>query len=660
MQHSPTGSIDKGVDAAARTMKKALGKKHVDSQVAETAHLNEKSDILAPAAPIAPLEEVKVDAAPEKKAGTGATAHAVDAKTKLMGLRSRFSIKKKPVVATEVPAQTEATSGTVQPTEPSTDPFASHAADNAAPVATAVGAETTDAAVTAETIDAAADTPEAAEKKKGLARIFSLKRKRAADSSTSTSVEAKSEHAEPAVAAVVEPTASEAPAEATTATATAAPDTPAADGTDVEAKKDKKPPLWAFAVRKSSYPDEVKAADQPEAPVNPEVATPAQAAEPTQTEAEAKAEKPSAEEAIPVVWKRLLSRGKKPEDKKAETEGDVAAPVPVADAAPEVAPEAPGETAVAEPAVHEEPVAVPAVAKVDDKAEKKGIRSFFVRRKSATEAITTPPAETEAVAQADAAKPDDKVEDTAEVIATADASEKKGLYRLFSGRRKVVAEPAEPAQAEEPVETVVIESEPTFDDTPAPPKPGLYRLISGRRKVVAEPVVPEPESSAEAAQTEIAQTEPAQPEEPKSSESKPEDPGPAWKRLLAPRKKSTPSIEPEVPIVADAAHFEPTEPLAAAESASAEPSHTHQRKASVVDRLLSFVQVTGKDKEADEAIKTTPAPIEVEGAAASEPAKEGSAEPIEAAKTADEVSFGQNQRESMLTSRLPLRPSLVS
>ncbi|BEJ15661.1 hypothetical protein CspHIS471_0502660 [Cutaneotrichosporon sp. HIS471] len=682
----------------AQAAVKAFSKKN------EQPQLDEKAGMPIPSAsPVAeiPLPEADVNAEPVE----------VDDKPKFT-IRALFTPKKK---LTEAPDEGE----TVQ----APDPFAAQSQE----------AVIDQPPMEPEAVEVAT---EEGEKKKGLARIFSLKRKRAVDSAAPSTTEAEpkaevdpaTEEATPAEA--IEAPALEGPTEAESKRASwkrlrlsRAPSNTAKDDAEAtltrtqspiiettadalasvnaelaEEKKEKK--FWVFGRK-----DEVS---------EPETVSPAEGAADVPAAAEATEAKETPAPAKPTVWKRFMSISKIPEpepkkDDKPEDAAETPATATESDPAP-----APANDTDAAPA--SEPSAEAPAAPETPVTEKKGFLVSFGRKASKEEAVDTPAEATEAKAE--------EAEPTPAPAAESEASDKRSsIYRIFSGLRKPVVEVATPEPTtEEPTEApaaIAEESQveelkegspaPAAETSEAGPR-GLYRIFSGRRKASkAEPSVASAQAETVAAETtEEAKEEckcPAPKEEPAAESSKaglfrlfsirkasadanaespkeeaaassadepaaevtaevlseevkeaPKEETPkVWKRLLSIHKKPTPSPDAEVP-VADA------ESAPVAEAAAAPAEEPKEEKASFVTRLRSLVPTKEKEAAVEApAAETTEEPVEkvekpgviarvasalsltrakattpAETAPAAEDAKSEEAAPVEAAKPAEE------------------------
>ncbi|BEI84809.1 hypothetical protein CcaverHIS002_0502100 [Cutaneotrichosporon cavernicola] len=689
----------------AQAAVKAFSKKNEQPQLDEKAGMP-----ISSASPVAeiPLPEDGVNAEPAE----------ADEKPKFT-IRALFAPKKKP---TEAPAEAEAVQAVQAP-----DPFA---AQNQEVV-----------------IDQSLMKPEAVEvateegeKKKGLARIFSLKRKRAVDSAGPSTTEAEPK-------AEVDPTTEEAtPAEATEAPALEGPteaeskraswkrlrlsrapsNTPKDDAeatltrtqspiiettADIlasvnaepaEEKKENK--FWVFGRK-----DEVS---------EPETVSPAEAAADAPAAAQDTEAKETPAPPKPTVWKRFMSISKipEPEPKKDDKPEDAAeTPATATESDPAPAPATATDTDTDAAPASEDSAEAPAPPETPV-TEKKGFFVSFGRKASKVEAVDTPAEATEAKV--------DEAEPTPAPAAESEASDKRSsIYRIFSGFRKPVTEVAtEEPTTEEPAEAPVAVTEESQveelkEATPAPAaetseagSKGLYRIFSGRRKASkAEPSVASAQAETVAAETTEETKEecncPAPKEEPAAESSRaglfrlfssrkasadanaenpkeeaeapsadepaaeataevsneevkeaPKEETPkVWKRLLSVHKKPTPSPDAEVR-VADA------ESPPVAEATAAPNEEPKEEKANFVTRLRSLVPTKEKEAAVEAAVaETTEEPVEkvekpgviarvasalsltrvkattpADTVPAAEDAKSAEAAPVEAAKPAEE------------------------
>ncbi|TXT15474.1 uncharacterized protein COLE_01667 [Cutaneotrichosporon oleaginosum] len=596
--------------------------------------LDEKAGMPAPTPTSAPppVAEIRpavepTDAKEDKKEPeTLETSEGTDEKPKF-NLRALFAPKKKPA---ESPAEAE--------TAQSADPFAAQTKDAVTTEAQAQPAEASavaaaDTPVEADTATEAAPATEEGEKKKGLARIFSLKRKRAVDSAAPSTTEAEpatevsasevaATETTPAAEAATETSALQPPSEAESKRASwkrlrlsrtmsgtpkedeevklARTQSPIIEATaetlgavnaePVEEKKEKK--LWSFGRK-----DEVVA--------EPEAVKPADAAAPVET-SEKKDDAPAVPPK-PTVWKRFMSISKIPEPEQKKEEDKINKPE---EATP--APEAPAVTPATDPPVSESPAvaAESHPATESPAAEKKGFFVNFTRKSpkaEATDTSATPLAPEAKVEDAEAAAP------SSAAAPETEAPEQKtsGLYRIFSGRRKnTKAEPSAPSvQAETvPAETTEGKDGAKEDCTCPTPKEeapatessisGLLRFFSPRESS------PREAASAAAVPSETAPKAEADPETPATapiaeatadtavevlkddtrkvpSEETPK----VWKRLLSVRRKpsASPEAETSVPAAAAAA------PAPFTEAAVTPAEEVKDEKAGLVTRLRALV-----------------------------------------------------------------------
>ncbi|GMK55899.1 hypothetical protein CspeluHIS016_0209550 [Cutaneotrichosporon spelunceum] len=588
------------------------------SKKSEQPQLDEKAGMPVPV----PAPTLAAEIPPPE---TGAKAESADTDDKpKFTIRALFTPKKKT-------AEAPASGGAVK----SSDPFAAQTQE------VNLGETLNDRAAVEATVESKPDVAPAEPateegEKKGLSRLFSLKRKRAVDSAIPSTAEsepkAEAEASAPATgeatstegAETSEALASEAPTETEskraswkrlrlshttsdgpkdeTETKLARTQSPiiettadalgAVNAQPVEDKKEKK--FWAFGRK-----DEV---------AEPETLSSDEAAADTPVVVEATKTKVDPAAAKSTVWKRFMSISKlpEPEPKKednAENVTETASPAPATATDVTTDTDAPAEV----PIILETPA-----------AEKKGFVVAFGRKASKTEAADEP---AEGTAEDEGPSPTP--------AAQSETPEKRSsIYHLFSGRRKPTTEVAKPGPAaDEATEVEDGKVEELKDRSIAPAVQtseagarGLYRVfLAPRKSLKAEPSVPSVQAEPIAAEATEAVKEECNCPNPKAEATAESFPTGIF-RIFSGRKASVdataenPKAEAGAPLTAEPA----TEP--ATDVLNEERTETQKEETPKVwKRLLSarkkptaspIVDTPAPDVEPALVAETTPAPAD--------------------------------------------------